>query len=144
MEGYGRTAPSTCLFVIIIQKQTIVNYLYVMIGGAIGALLRYGVARLCAGVNILAMPIGTLAVNLVGCFVLGILTGIGETYTGISKGLLLMLTVGMCGAFTTFSTFSGETIKAMENGHVVNALIYVVVSVVAGLLLFWTGKNIIH
>lgn len=119
------------------------NCLFVMIGGAVGALMRYGVARLCAGVTVLSMPIGTFLVNIAGCFLLGLLTGYGEMHSGTSRGLLLMLTVGVCGAFTTFSTFSGETIKMMESGHQFAALLYVSASIIVGFLLFWAGKCLI-
>lgn len=113
-----------------------------MIGGAIGALMRYGVSRLCAGVMLLTMPIGTLMVNLIGCFVLGLLTAFAEQHTALPRGVMLMLTVGVCGAFTTFSTFSAESIKMMENGHVFTALLYVTISIVMGFLLFFAGKQI--
>lgn len=115
------------------------NYLYVMIGGALGALLRYEVSRLCMNVNFLSLPLGTLVVNLVGCFVLGLLTAIGLHNTTMPKELMLMLTTGMCGAFTTFSTFSGETVKMMANGNAPLAILYVVVSLVAGFQLYWGG-----
>lgn len=118
------------------------NCIYVMIGGALGALCRYGVAQLCTGVRFLSMPTGTFAVNVAGCFVLGLLTGLGERHTGISPQMMLMLTTGFCGAFTTFSTFSAETIKACESGHALQALIYVVASITIGFLLFWLGKRL--
>ena len=118
------------------------NYIYVMLGGAIGALMRYGVSRLCAGVTFLAMPAGTLVVNLLGCFLLGLLTGFAGLHTSLPRGLMLMLTVGMCGAFTTFSTFSAENVRMMENGQALTALLYVTLSVVVGFLLFFLGKQI--
>lgn len=118
------------------------NCIYVMIGGAVGALLRYGVSRLCAGVTWFSIPIGTLSVNLIGCFVLGLLTGVAEQHTALPRGVMLMLTVGLCGAFTTFSTFSAETIRMMENGHLASALLYVSASLIIGFLLFWGGKTL--
>lgn len=119
------------------------NCIYVMLGGAVGALMRYGVSRLCAGVTWLAMPLGTLAVNLIGCFVLGLLTGIAEQHTNLPRGVMLMLTVGLCGAFTTFSTFSAETIRMMESGHHASALLYITASIILGFLLFWGGKELL-
>lgn len=119
------------------------NCIYVMIGGAIGALMRYGVSRLCAGVTFLTMPIGTLFVNLAGCFLLGLLTGLAEHQNTLPRGLMIMFSVGVCGAFTTFSTFSAESIKMTENGQMLTALLYVTVSIVFGFLLFFAGKQII-
>lgn len=119
------------------------NCLLVMLGGALGALLRYGVSRLCAGVTLLAMPVGTFLVNITGCFLLGLLTGAAEQHTSLPQGLLLMLTVGLCGAFTTFSTFSAEGIRLMESGHILPALLYTTASIVLGFLLFYLGKHLV-
>lgn len=121
------------------------NFLYVMLGGAVGAALRYAVGLLCSSVRVLNLPVGTLVVNLIGCLLLGLLVGVGQKYISFSgtEPMGLMLTVGLCGAFTTFSTFSAETIRAMENGQVGQSLVYVLVSVVGGLLLFWVGKMMI-
>lgn len=117
--------------------------LYVMAGGALGALMRYGLSRLLAGITILSVPMGTISANLLGCFILGMLNGIGQHYSHwLPAPLMLMLTVGMCGAFTTFSTFTAETVKMMDNGQLVPALGYVAVSVLAGLLLFWAGRQL--
>ena len=118
------------------------NWILVMIGGALGAACRYGVGLLCTGLNFLSLPLGTLAVNIAGCFVLGLLTGLGQRHASIPPQILLLLTTGFCGAFTTFSTFSAETIKAMESGHALHALVYVTISIVVGFLMFWLGKHI--
>ena len=124
------------------------NSLLVMIGGALGALSRYGVGQWLAGNRWLSMPLGTLAVNLAGCLLLGLLTAVGERHLPLpclsepqSRQLLLLLTTGFCGAFTTFSTFSGETIKALESGLLWQSLAYATVSIVGGLLLFWCGRH---
>lgn len=114
-----------------------------MAGGAIGALLRYCVAQLCANVRILTLPIGTFIVNLLGCFLLGLLTGLAESHSNAPRPLMLMLTVGVCGAFTTFSTFSSETIKAAEAGMAWQAALYVAASLTFGFLLFWWGKGLL-
>lgn len=105
--------------------------------------MRYGAGRLCAGITLMSVPLGTFMVNIVGCFLLGLLTGLGQQYPGIPRQLLLMFTVGMCGAFTTFSTFSSETIKMMEGGMMLQAVLYVTASIVIGLLLFWLGKSLV-
>lgn len=118
------------------------NCLYVMAGGAIGALLRYCVAQLCANVRVLTLPIGTFIVNLLGCLLLGLLTGLAESHSNAPRPLMLMLTVGVCGAFTTFSTFSSETIKAAEAGMAWQAALYVATSLAFGFLLFWWGKGL--
>lgn len=118
------------------------NYIFVMLGGAVGALLRYGVSRMCSGMTFWSIPVGTFLVNVIGCFVLGVLTGLSCRHVScLSQGVVLMLTVGMCGAFTTFSTFSSETVRMMNDGHFLQALIYVSASVILGFLLFWLGSK---
>ncbi len=119
------------------------NAVYVMIGGALGALMRYGVSRWCAGITLMSVPIGTFVANMAGCFMLGVLTGVGVQYAGFPKSLMLMLTTGMCGAFTTFSTFSGETIRMMESGQIVHAVLYLAASIIIGFLLYWLGKSLV-
>lgn len=121
-----------------------------MIGGALGALCRYGIGQLLSGVRLFSMPLGTLAVNLAGCFLLGLLTAAIERHVMLPwfteqqlKGLTLLLTVGFCGAFTTFSTFSSETVKAVEAGLLWQSLVYVLASVGIGFVLFWCGRHLL-
>lgn len=119
------------------------NLLFVMAGGAIGAALRYTTGLLLSGIKVGVMPIGTFTVNLMGCLLLGILTGIGERYCGFPRHLFLMLSVGVCGAFTTFSTFTSEAVRATESGDILASALYVSLSVFLGLLLFWGGKHLV-
>jgi CrcB protein len=84
-------------------------------------------------------PHGTLAVNLIGCFLIGIFSVMAEEklYLGPSGRLLLM--TGFCGAFTTFSTFMLETGNLVKDGELFRALLNVVLSVIAGFLVFRLG-----
>lgn len=118
------------------------NWLFIMLGGAIGALSRYGVAQLLSGIRLLSMPVGTITVNLIGCFLLGFFTGFGAAHTHIPRSLILMLTVGFCGAFTTFSTFSAESVNAIQAGNVWQTAVYLAISVGIGFVLFWWGKSL--
>lgn len=118
------------------------NFLFVMLGGAVGAALRYGTGLLCNHWRWTTLPWGTLVVNLVGCFLLGLLMGVGERYTHFNGNVYLMLTVGLCGAFTTFSTFTADTFRLLDNGQWLMAIGYVVVSVVLGFVLFYLARRI--
>lgn len=118
------------------------NILFVMMGGAIGSTLRYLVQMGCHRLHWTTLPLGTFLVNIIGCFLLGLLYGLGERYTHLSESTMLLLTVGLCGAFTTFSTFSADTIRMMENGQWWIALGYLTASIVIGFLLFYVGKRI--
>lgn len=114
-----------------------------MCGGAIGAILRYLTGVLCSRWHFTTLPVGTFAVNIIGCFLLGLLMGMGERYTSISGSVYLMLTVGVCGAFTTFSTFTVDTFRLMNNGQWLVAICYLTLSIVLGFVLFWVGRKII-
>lgn len=119
------------------------NILFVMLGGAAGSTLRYLVQVGCHRLHWTTLPLGTLVVNIVGCFLLGLLLGVSERCVHFSEATFMMLTVGLCGAFTTFSTFSADTIRMMENGQWWVALGYLTTSVVVGFLLFYLGKRIL-
>lgn len=119
------------------------NLLYVMFGGAIGAALRYLVGMACSRLAWTSMPLGTLSVNLLGCFLLGLLMALGQKYASFSGASYLMLTVGVCGAFTTFSTFSADTIRMMDNGQWCVALLYLTLSLIGGFLLFFLARKLV-
>lgn len=105
--------------------------LLVMVGGAIGAALRYHLGKLALRVAGAAWPWGTLAANILGGLAMGVLAGwLALKATG-GEPLRLFLAVGILGGFTTFSAFSLETMLMIERGEMGSALGYVVISVVA-------------
>ena len=89
------------------------NFLLVFIGGGFGSVLRYAIG-LCIGTA--ASPWATLAVNVAGSFAIGLLGGWSERF-GWSEAVRLALTVGLCGGFTTFSTFSKESLALVQSGR---------------------------
>lgn len=109
------------------------NLFLVMLGGAIGSAARYGVGR--AGVALLgpAFPWGTLAVNLVGGFLMGLLGASLLRFGPNAEQARLLLGVGVLGGFTTFSSFSLETFAMIERGDVLVALGYVLASVIGAI-----------
>ncbi|MFL6120530.1 fluoride efflux transporter CrcB [Actinophytocola sp.] len=113
----------------------------VFLGAAVGAPLRYLTDRLVQSRHESLFPWGTFAVNLAGCLVLGGLTGAG---TAVSSPVLALAGTGFCGALTTYSTFSYETVRLAEQKAYFYAAVNVVVSVLAGLgaaLLAYTTTN---
>ena len=116
------------------------NLLFVMLGGAVGSALRYLTSLACQSIRWLNMPWGTLAVNVMGCFLLGLLMGVGERYTTFPKEIYLMLTVGLFGSFTTFSTVASDFFRLNNAGQIGLALAYLAVSIVLGFLLFGVGR----
>ena len=106
--------------------------LAVMIGGALGSGGRYLVGH-AIPYSEGAFPFATFAVNLAGAFLLGVLSGIALRSDILSRSMLLLLGTGFCGGFTTFSTFSAETLSLFEAGHQLLAATYVIGSVVGGI-----------
>ncbi|MCL6494990.1 MAG: fluoride efflux transporter CrcB [Ignavibacterium sp.] len=112
----------------------ILNYFYVMAGAALGGLLRYVVADLVQRNAKIIFPLGTLSVNVVGSFLLGfIIFFLGEREI-ISAEMRLFLTVGICGGFTTFSTFSYETLALLQESEFLYASVNIVLNVVISLI----------
>jgi CrcB protein len=102
--------------------------------GAIGRFLLDGAVAARAG---RAFPWGTLAVNLTGAFLLGLLTGVA-----LSGDALRLLGTGLLGAYTTFSTWALESHRAAEDGRFRTALLNVGISLVLGLLIAWAGREV--
>ncbi|HEY9326740.1 MAG TPA: fluoride efflux transporter CrcB [Streptomyces sp.] len=108
------------------------NWLLVIIGAAVGAPLRYLTDRAVQSRHDTVFPWGTFTVNVSGCLVLGLLTG-AVAAGAASSHLQLLLGTGLCGALTTYSTFSYETLRLAEGGARFYAAANAVASVAAGL-----------
>jgi CrcB protein len=114
-------------------------YIALALAGAAGAISRYWVLRTTyswLGDN---FPYGTLMVNVSGSLVMGFLTVLLVHRFNVSQEIRLALLVGFLGSFTTFSSFSMDTVHWLENGAVLKALVYVLLSVVACVLGAWGG-----
>jgi len=117
-----------------------VFYIYVGIGGVLGAISRYAISKAINERIGFVFPVGTLVVNITGAFLLSLLLGLGIAHQGpAGKGLELALTTGFLGAYTTFSTFSYEALQLIQDGEHFRALGYVTLSVIFGLLAAWLG-----
>jgi CrcB protein len=109
-----------------------VNWLLVIAGAAVGAPLRYLTDRAVQRRHDTVFPWGTFAVNVAGCLILGVLTG-AVSYGAASHSVQSLVGIGLCGALTTYSTFSYETMRLAESGAKFFAAANVVAGVVAGL-----------
>lgn len=115
------------------------KYAMVALGGFFGAMSRYGLGQIIPANG--DFPLGTLIINLLGCLFLGwFSTFIAGKYS--SPYVTLLIGTGFTGSFTTFSTFSVETITLMRGNHFVAASSYVALSIVAGLLFAYVGTRI--
>lgn len=120
--------------IFILYYDMIYSILAVFIGSGIGGVCRWAMSNLFNG----SYPIGTILANVVGCFVLGI---ISKNSPG-DPHIKLLLTTGFCGGFTTFSTFMNEDFLMMKGGQLFLAIVYMLTSLSLGLLSAWAGWNI--
>lgn len=109
------------------------KFVLVFCGGGAGSIVRYAISLLLNGHG---WPWGTLAVNVIGSFLIG-LVGSFAGRGVISEEMRLFLAVGLCGGFTTFSTFSNECVAMLRNGDWIIAAVYIAVSVAAGIFAVW-------
>lgn len=114
-------------------------YLMVFIGGGIGAALRHGVNLGAARLFGTSFPYGTLTVNIVGCLVMGLLTGYFAFKGDVSQHWRLFMTTGILGGFTTFSAFSLDVALLYERGEIGLAATYILASVVVSLVAVFAG-----
>ncbi|QCX80758.1 Putative fluoride ion transporter CrcB [Streptomyces sp. YIM 121038] len=117
------------------------NWVLVLTGAAVGAPLRYLTDRAVQGRHDSVFPWGTFTVNVVGCLVLGVLTG-AVTYGAAPNSAHLLVGTGLCGALTTYSTFSYETLRLAETGARFLAAANAAASVAAGLGAAVTGAAV--
>lgn len=108
-------------------------------GGAVGSIARYLLSGFVQRAITPYFPTGTFAVNVIGCFVVGFIGGIVATRPGFSPELRLLLIVGFCGGFTTFSAFSWETFELIGKDAMILAATNVIGQITAGLLAVWAG-----
>ena len=115
------------------------SLLIVGTGSFIGGAMRYLLSTCMKNVCGQGFPWGTLSVNLLGCFLFGILFAIFNKNASTDNTLYLLLTTGICGGFTTFSTFANESLHMLQNGNTGGFLCYAGVSVAAGIALVALG-----
>lgn len=118
------------------------NILLVALGGSIGSVLRYLISTyMPKTIGSVSFPFGTLTANLAGCLMIGLFSAMalkGE----ISESTRLLLTVGLCGGFTTFSTFINENMMYLKADNILYFALYTGISVTLGLIAVWCGNQI--
>jgi fluoride exporter len=110
----------------------------IAIAGALGALARYGLGAAISD-RFPGFPWGTLAINVTGSFILGLLFVILTERTTTSAAVRSAITIGFVGAYTTFSTFSLETVRLLEDGSIVAGTLNVAGNLVLGIAAAWGG-----
>jgi len=116
--------------------------LFVGAGSAIGGILRFLVSKGFSQLALTNFPIATLTINFVGSFFIGLFYAINAKQTWINPNGLLFLTTGICGGFTTFSTFSYENLQLLKSGQPLQAFIYILGSLILGLIGVFLGAKL--
>jgi fluoride exporter len=118
-----------------------VTAVLVALGGALGAVLRYWIGTAVQGaLPLQTFPLGTLVVNVSGCFVMGLVTGLEERHGCLTAEWRAFVAVGVLGGFTTFSAFANETVGAVRAGAALVGAVNVVASVALCLLAVVAGR----
>lgn len=113
--------------------------LLVGFGGFIGSIARYFVSKLNINYDLFSIPVGTLSVNVIGSLMIGFLTGIAEKSEILTLQWRLFLMVGICGGFTTFSSFTNENLMLMHNGQYLAVFLYTILSIILGFTAVFIG-----
>ncbi len=120
------------------------DLLLVGVGGGVGSMLRYITSRFSARfISSQWALVGTFIVNVVGCFIIGLLAGWLLFNVNKSQQLPLLLVTGFCGGYTTFSAFAFENVQLLQSGHIIYTILYIVASVSIGLLAVWGGMKLV-
>lgn len=106
------------------------------LGGVSRYLVKIGCERLFPAA---ALPLGTMAANVAGCFLIGLFYGLASRHAAMTQDVMMFLTVGFCGGFTTFSTFMNENFTMLQGGDALNAVLYAGLSLFLGFVFLYLG-----
>jgi len=103
--------------------------LAVFIGGGLGSLSRYGISKLTQIFTPTLLPLGTLIANLLSCLILGLTVYVFKEKISSTPWLMAFIAIGFCGGFSTFSTFSNETLTLIQGGNYLFAVLNILISI---------------
>lgn len=119
-----------------------IKFIVIFLGGGLGSAMRYGVQTLMhERIVTYGFLWATFAVNIIGSFLIGLFYALSAKFNWTAE-LRLFLTAGLCGGFTTFSTFSNDNLELLNQGHAILCLIYILLSVLTGLLACYAGSRL--
>jgi CrcB protein len=113
--------------------------IYIALGGGLGSVLRYLTSVVMNKYVQATFPYATFVTNILGCLLIGIFFGYFEKQNALSQDLKFFLITGLCGGYTTFSTFSNENVQLLQTNQMLTAFLYIGLSVFVGLLATWFG-----
>ncbi len=119
------------------------NLFFVFLGGGLGSIARYGISEVVKYNFKTVFPTATLCSNIISCVILGLAVGLFYDKIGANQTLRMLVIIGFCGGFSTFSSFSFETVELMRTGNIAIAIanILISVSVCVGLIYFLSKQS---
>ncbi|MBY0432682.1 MAG: fluoride efflux transporter CrcB [Cyclobacteriaceae bacterium] len=121
-------------------------FLLIFLGGGIGSVARFALGRWVNVFHSSSLPLGTLTVNVVACLLLGFIIGLADHRQVLSASARIFWTVGFCGGFSTFSTFSHDNLDLLQQGFTFSLFLNIALSLLlclgASYLGLWLGKSI--
>lgn len=120
------------------------NLLVIFLGGGIGSVGRYVIGTTIQRYFATPFPAGTFIVNITGCLLIGLIYGLSLRYSWLTVEWRLFLVTGICGGYTTFSSFSYEAVNLVREGNIWNFIAYISLSVAVGLLATFGGAALVR
>lgn len=124
------------------MSNMIIPFLYVGLGGFVGAMLRFGASLATAGWSI-TLPLGTLISNMLGCFVIGAVAALAAATDAFTPNARLFLATGLCGGFTTMSSFVYELAEYLRTDDYLMGAMYFGVTIFGSVLMFYLGTVLV-
>lgn len=122
------------------MKVALINAALIGTGGFLGAMFRYGLSQFVQKTAMFpAFPYGTLAVNMLGCLLIGVAVGFVDSRQLVAPEFRLFVIIGVLGGFTTYSTFAYQTLVLLRDADYLRAVTSVLVHVIVGVALVWAG-----
>lgn len=119
------------------------NLLLIGIGSCTGGIARFLCQQFVQKNYPASLPLGTLGVNVIGCFIIGIIYGLGNRGNILSPELRLLMATGFCGGYTTFSSFAYENISMIQDGEFFYTALYILLSLIIGFAAVYAGIMLI-
>lgn len=119
------------------------SIIIVALGSGIGGALRFVLSKWIQGSVATSFPVATMVVNMTGCLLIGLFYGLFDRSSFLGSDMKLLLTVGLCGGFTTFSTFMNENLQLLRVGNYLYSALYAAGSLFLGLLAVFVGYQLI-